>query len=58
MEGLEAALAKISSKNNVVAWRDDKTHGLIFPPENVLRRIQRYATAKGLDLQIIPSIYD
>jgi hypothetical protein len=54
---LERKIAKVP-QTSVVAWRDDLSNGMTYPPQSIIRRIQKYASTRGVDLQIIPGIYD
>jgi hypothetical protein len=54
---LEKEIAKVP-QTCVIAWRDDLSNGITYPPQSIIRRIQRYASGRGVDLQIIPGIYD
>jgi hypothetical protein len=52
---LEAALAKLP-KGSTVAWRTWPPLKLTYPPAELVERVKRFAKAKELDLQMLPSV--
>lgn len=57
MSDLKKALLHVP-RDSVIAWRDDLRRNIVFPPADVVDRVKVFAVGHGIDLQIIPSIYD
>ena len=54
---LEVELTKLPAGTGIV-WRDDKTKGLIFPPEGIRNRVIKAAASHGVTLEVTPTFYD
>lgn len=57
IENLEVEIARVP-KTSVITWRDILNAHVGYPPAAVVRRIERFAHSRGVDLQVIPGIYD
>jgi hypothetical protein len=54
---LNVELAKFP-RGSSVTWRDYETIGLIFPAAPIRWKIQKLAEARGIHIEIVPTIYD
>lgn len=45
-------------KNSVILWREFAPKGIEYPPKDVMKRIKRTASERGIEVQITPTIYD
>lgn len=45
-------------KNSGVAWRNEREYGIVFPPRRTIAKVRRVAADEGIDLQVIPTIYE
>ena len=54
---LEVEITKVP-KTSVITWRDILDAHVGYPPATVMQRVERFARSRGVDLQVIPGIYD